>query len=137
MRDVVAVGYVIDAVMLALGVAGVMLVWFRGSLFASWRSYWQACKSLERTPGMSWYIDWNWWWAGLGELLSCRLCLSVWLTAGLWFVGLLPGYAAQGDSGARLAAWLVFLPAAALLAQELEEWAERGLGFKDQSQTYQ
>lgn len=110
--------YLFDALALAAGVAAILLVWNRGSIFAGWRNYAQALTALS---------GWQRW---LGRLLTCRLCLACWLGTLLWLAGLLPGYLTAG-AGLRLLAWLVLVPAAVLLGLLLEESAERILDLKD------
>jgi hypothetical protein len=90
-------------VLLALpfATAYLLLAWFKGSIFAGRRAYFEA---LALNP--------TWWQALPGRLMGCPLCLSAWLTLALFVLhGLLsPG----ADALVMLSIGVVWVPSSAL-----------------------
>jgi hypothetical protein len=107
--------FVFDLICVALTVRALMLAWFRGSLFAGWRAYFEA----RGGP--------------VGHLLTCPLCLSFHLASSVFLLTVIPPYTVvwilnKPDLWLVLrlvTGWPLYVPAAATVGWQLaERWID-------------
>jgi hypothetical protein len=103
-----------EIVILALAVLSLHTAWYEGSMFAVWREHVEAWRGLSgyKKP-----------LAFVGELLGCKLCMSIWLAILLAVLFKLTP-AVFGGWWVRICDALLAALAAAALIQVYHHWLD-------------